>query len=135
MQSNPCFHFHSPSRFGKSVRIFSPFYLDMEGLFGINVNPDHVDKVPNFVICPKNNFYEFQEEGLAGAPMLLLHQLETGKEYHLIITTRSGFYRYKTNHIILVKYKIHQLPVIKFCRIKEEVLDVIGSDLSRDAHF
>lgn len=44
------------------------------------------------------------------------HEVEVGKEYHVIVTTTGGLYRYDINDVIEVVDRWHQAPVVAFRR-------------------
>jgi len=61
----------------------------------------------NYLIDPTFSFYEFlpyneNNENMGNGKTLLINEVESGKYYELVITTLSGFYRYKTGDIIKI---------------------------------
>ncbi|MCP5105030.1 MAG: GH3 auxin-responsive promoter family protein [bacterium] len=79
----------------------------------------------------RSHFLEFLEEGTNGGDRdtKLLHQLETGKEYYVIITTGGGLYRYNLKDKITVTGRYAGLPLLKF-EGREDVCDIVGEKLS-----
>lgn len=62
-------------------------------------------------------YFEFAERRVwdDGAPALLeLHELEGGREYYVVVTTRSGLYRYFMNDIVRVTGMYGRTPALAF---------------------
>lgn len=59
----------------------------------------------------------------------LLHQLEEGKEYYVIITTSGGLYRYNLKDRVRVTAKYSGLPLLQFLG-RDNVSDIMGEKLS-----
>jgi hypothetical protein len=86
-----------------------------------------------------SHFFEFLEkengeDHAAGSKnrergVKLLHQLEVGKEYTVIITTGGGLYRYNLKDRVVVTGKYLDLPLIRF-EGRENVCDIVGEKLS-----
>jgi len=86
-----------------------------------------------------SHFFEFLEkenhqDPAAGSKnreqgVKLLHQLEVGKEYTVIITTGGGLYRYNLKDIVVVTGKYLDLPLLRFAG-RENVCDIVGEKLS-----
>lgn len=79
-----------------------------------------------------NYFYEFiePEEWDAGKRIfLLVHQLEAGKDYYVVITTPSGLYRYFINDIVCVEGSFHNTPLIRFVQKGKGVTNITGEKL------
>ena len=66
-------------------------YISSEASIGTVLHENEAE----YMLIPWSGFYEFipMEEGAEDKP-LLMNQLEVGKEYELIVTNLSGFYRY-----------------------------------------
>jgi hypothetical protein len=79
-----------------------------------------------------NYFYEFIEtaEWDAGnRKFRLVHQLEAGQDYYVVITTPSGLYRYFINDIVRVEGLFHNTPLIRFVQKGKGVTNITGEKL------
>ncbi len=86
-------------------------YGASEGYFAMPVEPD----VDEAVMLPKSNFFEFVPvDGDRDSTPLLMHQLEAGKDYEVILTNLSGFYRYRLGDVIKVTGFYHTAPKVRF---------------------
>lgn len=74
-----------------------------------------------------SHFFEFLPDNDKTNPKLI-HDLEKGVEYSVIITTGGGLYRYELKDKIQVTGKFKGLPVIKFIG-RNETLDFVGEKL------
>ena len=76
-------------------------------------------------------FFEFVEGGedRAGAEPVLLHQLEAGRKYAVIVTTRNGLYRYAMNDLIEVTGHFNRTPTIRFLQKGKGVTNITGEKL------
>jgi hypothetical protein len=78
------------------------------------------------------NFYEFipEEEQESDNPKVLLaHELEVGKRYSIIFTTKNGLVRYRIRDIIEVKSFFHQNPCIVFVQKEKGITNITGEKL------
>ncbi len=98
---------------GEDFRFRDVGYMASEGVFSIpQANDD-----PDGIMALHGIFFEFvpeQEFGLANARALLAHELEAGQNYHVIITTTGGLYRYAINDVIRVSAMKNGTPVVRF---------------------
>lgn len=80
-------------------------------------------------------FFEFVPvaEWEAGSrETLLLHELEDGADYHVIVTTIAGLLRYHMNDVVRVSGRIHSTPTLQFVRKGRGVTNITGEKLSED---
>ncbi|MCR5088494.1 MAG: GH3 auxin-responsive promoter family protein [Oscillospiraceae bacterium] len=87
---------------------------------------------PSFALLCDSCFYEFLP---ADAPAdstdtLNIDQLEVGKEYEIIITNLSGFYRYRIKDVIRVLGWEGESPKITFAYRKSQLLDLSGDKIT-----
>ncbi|MYD42745.1 MAG: GH3 auxin-responsive promoter family protein [Gammaproteobacteria bacterium] len=78
-------------------------------------------------------FYEFVKRGPwenGYSSVYLLDQLEVGQEYYVLVTTRSGLYRFATEQVIKVTGKVHATPTIEFVQQGERVVNLTGENLT-----
>jgi len=81
--------------------------------------------------CPvsyRSHFFEFQDRD--NNEIKLLHELEKGKLYDVIMTTRGGLYRYRLNDIVKVTRHYHQVPCIEFIGKASNVSDFFGEKIN-----
>ena len=76
------------------------------------------------VLCPG-------ETSTSGVPRpLLMDQLEMGREYELVITNLSGFYRYRIGDVIRVTGFHNQSPMIVFSYRKKQLVSMYGEKIT-----
>jgi hypothetical protein len=63
---------------------------------------------------------------------MLLHELEAGADYHIIITTIAGLLRYHMNDVVRVSGRIGRTPTLQFMRKGRGVTNITGEKLSED---
>jgi len=100
-------------------------YLASEGSFAL----PYEDCTPSGILALQNNYYEFipEESASQSNPQVLLsHELETRKNYRLILTNESGLYRYDINDTVKVEKFYNQTPVLAFIRKTNDVLNITG---------
>ena len=64
---------------------------------------------------------------------ILMDQLEVGKEYELIVTNLSGFYRYRLGDVILVTGFHNECPMIVFSYRKNQLISMYGEKVTETA--
>lgn len=86
-----------------------------------------------FVLIPDSAFYEFipadQEDS---SETLTLGELETGKDYEIIITNTSGFYRYRIKDVIRVVGWHQNCPKIKFVYRLNQMVSIAGEKTTEE---
>ena len=106
------------------------------------------------MLLPYSGFYEFipvdsdagetsgvpQSGGTSGvsksdetsrvSPPLLLDQLEVGREYELVVTNLSGFYRYRIGDVIRVTGFHNKCPMIVFSYRKKQLVSMYGEKIT-----
>lgn len=83
----------------------------------------------HFPIAVSSHFYEFIVEGTND--VLPVWKLEKGMKVTPVLTTGSGFFRYKLNDLLLVEEFVHKTPCLKFLgRINE--VDLVGEKISAE---
>ena len=78
-------------------------------------------------------FFEFAERRAweeDAAELLLLHELEEGKEYYVFVTTQDGLYRYDMNDIVRVTRMFNAMPCLEFVQKGKGVTSITGEKLS-----
>jgi len=84
-----------------------------------------------YMLIPWGGFYEFipMEEGASDKP-LLMDQLEVGKEYELVITNLSGFYRYRLGDVVRVTGYHNECPMIVCSYRKSQLISMYGEKVT-----
>ena len=84
------------------------------------------------MLLPYSGFYEFipvdggsQTEEVP----VLMDQLEAGREYELIVTNLSGFYRYRIGDVIRVTGFHNKCPMIVFSYRKSQLVSMYGEKI------
>ena len=78
------------------------------------------------------NYYEFVPEEEMDSPSptsLMAHELEVGKRYYILLTTKSGLYRYDINDIVEVQGMYGNSPLIAFIRKGRDMSNIMGEKL------
>ena len=85
----------------------------------------------DYVILPQNGFYEFRPIDQEGYDNLLtIKDLEVGKEYEIILTNMSGFYRYRIMDVVKVTGYYNQSPMITFQYRLNQIANISGEKVS-----
>lgn len=89
---------------------------------------------PEFALLNDSCFFEFiPADAPAGTTeTLTIDQLEVGKEYEIIITNLSGFYRYCIKDVVRVLGYEGESPKITFAYRKSQLLDIAGDKITEE---
>lgn len=114
--------------FSGDVPIDFQIYGASEAMMAACINIEE----PAFALLCDSCFYEFlPADALADCTDTLnINQLETGKEYEIIITNLSGFYRYRIKDVIKVLGWEGESPKITFSYRKSQLLDLAGDKIT-----
>lgn len=74
-----------------------------------------------------SHFFEFLDQQ---GKLHLLHQLQIGKIYSVIVTTGGGFYRYQLHDLVKVEGYIGDCPLVSFLGREDKVVDMCGEKLN-----
>ena len=111
---------------GPQIMVDHLGYVSSEATVAAELHPDE----PAYVLLPYSGFYEFiPADGDEGCTPLTMDQLEAGKEYELIITNLSGFYRYRINDVIRVTGFCNECPMIVFAYRKNQLVNMYGEKM------
>jgi hypothetical protein len=80
------------------------------------------------VVAVTSHFFEFLEKD--SVTPRLLHELELGREYSVLLTTGGGLWRYRLGDRVRVTGFLEQTPVLEFLGREGNVSDVCGEKLS-----
>jgi hypothetical protein len=74
-------------------------------------------------------FFEFED---GAGEIWLLHELQVGREYQVIISQKGGLYRYRMGDRICVTHFYHQTPCLEFLGRSGGMSDLVGEKLNPD---
>ncbi len=84
-----------------------------------------------YVLLPQNGFYEFRDiEDESYDNLHTIKDVEVGKEYEIILTNMSGFYRYQILDVVKVTGFYNQSPKITFCYRLNQIANISGEKVS-----
>ena len=111
---------------GDDIAFSYGMYAASEAAVATAVNTEDKD----YMLAIDGGFFEFLPIDDENATPLLLHQLEVGKLYEIIITNRSGLYRYRIKDVIRVTGYRNKIPLIQFAYRKEQLINITGVKLT-----
>lgn len=123
-----------PKSYGQ-IPVLDYGYVASEGCFGAPLSSEGADSL----LLPHGHFFEFMDvdsvaEIRAGQrPTRLLHELESGKSYYVVVTTAAGLYRYDMNDIVEVQGFVDSAPLVVFRQKGGAMSSVTGEKLG-EAH-
>lgn len=83
--------------------------------------------LPAPVAAVTSHFLEFLD-GVGGARMV--HELETGTRYEIVLTTGGGFQRYRLKDLVEVVGHLHATPLLRFVGRSDGASDLAGEKLT-----
>ena len=87
-----------------------------------------------FVLLPDGGFYEFiPADSNDEDTTLTIDQLEEGKDYEIVVTNLSGFYRYKIKDVVRIKGFYNQAPMVSFLYRKNQMISIAGEKTNEEA--
>lgn len=105
-------------------------YGATEALIGVPIELNS----PEYVLLPQNGFYEFLPlDAPEGTKPLTIKDLEVGKEYELILTNTSGFYRYRIEDVIKVTGYYYESPKVTFSYRLNQIANISGEKINQMA--
>ena len=88
---------------------------------------------PRYLLIPDAAFYEFIPiDSDDRNKTLLMHELEEGKLYEIVLTTFAGFYRYQLKDVIRVVGFEGETPLIEFAYRANYVTDICNTHVTGD---
>jgi hypothetical protein len=106
-------------------------YMASEGVFSVPLTMDN----PDGYLTLHAIFFEFVPEREFGKPdarALLAHELEPRQNYHVVITTTGGLYRYAMNDVIRVSEMRNGTPLLRFLYKGSNVQNIQGEMVTVD---
>ncbi len=108
---------------GPDVRMYYIGLNSSEGVVSMAMALDD----PDTVLIPDSVFFEFlpiDSEDMG--EIITIDKVEVGKIYELIITTLSGFYRYRTRDAIKIMGMYNNTPTIQFLYRVDQTINMMG---------
>lgn len=109
---------------GPGIRQLKMGLTASEGLFSLPFDLDSDDSV----LVPDSVFYEFLplDAGDDLSKIVTLDNVEIGKDYEVIVTNCSGFYRYRMRDAVRVTGKHNETPTIQFLYRIDQNVSIMG---------
>src|SRR5262245_26311460 len=103
--------------------------LASEGRMSIPVE----DGTPSGVLDISTHYFEFIPEGEIDYPsptVLGAHEVQEGKHYYIVPTTKAGLYRYHISDVVRITGFFHKTPTIEFLGKGSRFANLTGEKLS-----
>ena len=113
---------------GEAMPIHYLGYVATEAMMAVPIELDSFE----YVMLPQNGFYEFLPlDADENTKPLTIKDVEVGKEYELILTNLSGFYRYRIEDVIKVTGFYYESPKVTFCYRKNQIANISGEKINQ----
>ena len=113
---------------GEEMPVHYCGYASTEALMAVPIEVNSYE----YVMLPQNGFYEFLPlDAPEGTRPLTISEVEVGKEYELILTNLSGFYRYRIEDVVKVTGFYHEMPKITFCYRLNQIANISGEKINQ----
>lgn len=115
---------------GPDVNFYLIGLTASEGLFSIPYELNNGDSI----LIPDSMFYEFLplDAGEDYSKIVTLDKLEVGKDYEVITTNLSGFYRYRMKDVIRCVGMVNNMPKINFLYRRDQCLSLTGEKVNEE---
>ena len=109
------------------------FYLGLSASEGTFTTPTELNN-PEAILMPDSMFYEFLPIENRGdySKVVTLDKLEVGKDYEIITTNLSGFYRYRIKDVVRCTGKKDNMPVIEYLYRLDQCLSLTGEKVNEE---
>lgn len=116
---------------GPDIKQFKVGITASEGVFTVPVGMNREDTA----LIPDSVFYEFLPLDADDdfSQIVTLDHVEMGREYELIITNLSGFYRYRMRDAVRVVGKYKNIPTIEFLHRIDQTVSIMGEKTTEAA--
>ncbi len=85
------------------------------------------------MLIPDSMFYEFLPLNFKSYDEICtIDELEVGKDYEIVTTNLSGFYRYRMKDIIRVIGKKNETPIVEFLYRLDQCLSLTGEKINEE---
>jgi len=116
---------HLRAAFG-DVRIRAPIFAASEGVVAIPLADADLGGAPAL----ESSFFEFLPEPFDGEDSVLVHELEEGRRYELVLTSPTGMTRYRIGDLVQVTGRIGATPTFHFLARKGRTSSLTGEKLT-----
>lgn len=119
---------------GRSIPYYTMSYVSSEGIFGVARHPH--DQC--YFMLSESCFFEFipvngsSDDNDPHPKTVLFDEVQEGKDYELVITNQSGFYRYRMGDVIRVIGFYNESPMITFKYRKKNIVSIAGEKFTED---
>ncbi len=118
------------AQFAPGVPIHHFIYGASEGFQTLSPGLDRPDE---YILLPRAGFFEFLPlDAPPGQPPLTISGVVLEEKYELIITNRSGLYRYRMQDVVQVVGFYGQAPIIRLCYRINQVLNVADEKMDTE---
>lgn len=109
---------------GENISCYFTGINASEGMISVPFEMNNEKSIP----VPDSIFYEFLplDAGDDFSKIVTMDQVETGKEYEIIITNFSGFYRYRMRDAVRISGWYKKLPIMEFLGRIDQTVSVMG---------
>ncbi len=118
---------------GNDVAFYHGYYAASEGQIGMATEIDST----RYSLLPHQMFYEFipvENMDEDNPDTLTIDRLELGKEYEIVITNLSGFYRYRIKDVVKVVGFLDKTPQVCFSYRRHQLINMAG-EKTTSAHI
>ncbi|XP_072021511.1 uncharacterized protein [Amphiura filiformis] len=118
--------------YAKGVTLYGHLYASSEGIIAINLWPDIMEE--RYALFPDIMFYEFIPEDIRDRDQpetKLIHELQIGESYEILLTTSFGFCRYRFGDVIKCVGYHDNTPLIAFQYRSGQLLNLHGEKVSQ----
>ena len=118
---------------GNDVKFCYAMYCSSESLFASVIGTED----ENYLMLPNAGFFEFipvDDPDFDERTMrpLLMHQLEEGKHYEVVVTSLAGLYRYRIRDVVVCTGFRGSAPMIRFSYRKDQLINITGVKITSE---
>ena len=112
---------------------FMFFFLGLNASEGTFTTSTQLNN-PDAILMPDSMFYEFLPIENRGdySKVVTLDKLEVGKDYEIITTNLSGFYRYRIKDVVRCISKRGKMPVLEYLYRLDQCLSLTGEKVNEE---
>lgn len=109
-------------RYSGDIPMYFSVYAASESLMAVATKMESTE----YTLLPQSGFYEFIPADSDDTRTYNLDELEIGKNYEIVLTTLSGFYRYRIGDVVRVVGYQDESPKICFQYRKNQMVNIAG---------
>jgi hypothetical protein len=114
------------------VPLFSSVYASTEALIGVGMALEST----TYAVVPGAAYFELIPAGEVDSPSpstVTLEEAAEGDSYEVVLTNRSGLYRYRLGDMVKVVGRYHRTPVVEFLYRRGQLLNLAAEKTSEQA--